>query len=391
MATNYPSSLDTSTQQPTIASTDEMDDSGKEHDVVHTNHSGAIIALETKLGTGDTTASDGALLVGTGSGTSAWNTNIVFDGTRLKITNTDDVDLDAVSGSLITGGDGTGQHLAFNGNEIMSKTNATTAGSLYIQNNGGNVEFGDITALTEFALYGGTNKIYSSADILQLHNESSATTGGYLGYYSSDGTRLGYVGYPANDDLYIKQEDGDGDIYIESDNGRIYYFADTYHFWKVGGTYELRLDGSYLRPYTNEGLQLGSSGGAWDKFWLGQGATFSSGGYWTLRSRDSDRQVMEYTSSERFKKDIVDLPLEEAYQILDARPIKFRGIDDDASAPLEAGLSAESLHEAGFEYAVRYDEGHWGETPRSIYYEMLTAPLIKIVKDLKERIEALES
>ena len=52
MATNYPSSLDTSTQQPTIAASDEMDDSGKEHDVVHTNHSGAIIALETKLGTG---------------------------------------------------------------------------------------------------------------------------------------------------------------------------------------------------------------------------------------------------------------------------------------------------------------------------------------------------
>ena len=72
MATNFPGSLDTSTQQPTIASTDEMDDSGKEHDVVHTNHSGAIIALETKLGTGDTTASSGALLVGTGSGTSAW-------------------------------------------------------------------------------------------------------------------------------------------------------------------------------------------------------------------------------------------------------------------------------------------------------------------------------
>ena len=82
--------------------------------------------------------------------------------------------------------------------------------------------------------------------------------------------------------------------------------------------------------------------------------------------------------------------MEEAYQILDARPIKFRGIDDDASVPLEAGLSAESLHEAGFEYAVRYDEGHWGETPRAVYYEMLTAPLIKIVKDLKDRIEMLE-
>ena len=100
---------------------------------------------------------------------------------------------------------------------------------------------------------------------------------------------------------------------------------------------------------------------------------------------------MEYVSSERYKKDIEDLPLEEAYQILDARPIKFRGIDDDASVPLEAGLSAESLHDAGYEYAVRYDEGHWGETPRGIYYDQLVSPLIKIVKDLKDRIEALEA
>ena len=110
-----------------------------------------------------------------------------------------------------------------------------------------------------------------------------------------------------------------------------------------------------------------------------------------MRSRDSDRQVMEYTSSERWKKDIVDLPLSEAYQILDARVIKYRGIDDDDDTPLEAGLSAESMHNAGYEYAVRYDEGHWGETPRSVYYDMLTAPLIKICKDLHDRVTALEA
>lgn len=80
MATNFPGSLDTSTQQPTIASSDEMDDSGKEHDVVHTNHSGAIIALETKLGTGDSNAVADAVLMGTGSGTSGWDTSPTFKG-----------------------------------------------------------------------------------------------------------------------------------------------------------------------------------------------------------------------------------------------------------------------------------------------------------------------
>ena len=172
-------------------------------------------------------------------------------------------------------------------------------------------------------------------------------------------------------------------LHIYTDRSTIFLGADS------GAS--IRMTDSQLSPYTNESADLGSSAYTWNKLWLGQGSAFSSGGYWTLRSRDSDRQVMEFTSSERFKKDIVDLPVSEAYQILNARPIKFRGIDDADSVPLEAGLSAESLHEAGFEYAVRYDEGHWGETPRSIYYEMLTAPLITICKDQKTKIEALEA
>ena len=74
MATNFPGSLDTGTQQPSPSSTTDLDASGYEHDVVHTNHSGAIIALETKLGTTDSNPADGKTLMGTGSGTSEWTT-----------------------------------------------------------------------------------------------------------------------------------------------------------------------------------------------------------------------------------------------------------------------------------------------------------------------------
>jgi len=75
MATNYPTSLDTSTQQPSPLATTEMDDSGFEHDVVHTNHSGAIIALETKLGLGATTAATAStnhVLVKQADGDTEW-------------------------------------------------------------------------------------------------------------------------------------------------------------------------------------------------------------------------------------------------------------------------------------------------------------------------------
>mgnify|MGYP001438889492 CR=1 FL=1 len=75
MATQYPTTLDTSTQQPSPLATTEMDDSGFEHDVVHTNHSGAILALETKLGIGASTATVGTVMMGAASaGTTAWTT-----------------------------------------------------------------------------------------------------------------------------------------------------------------------------------------------------------------------------------------------------------------------------------------------------------------------------
>ena len=74
MATAFPGALDTGTQQPSPSSTTDMDATGFEHDVVHTNHSGAIIALETKLGLTDSNASSGAILVGSGASTTSWTT-----------------------------------------------------------------------------------------------------------------------------------------------------------------------------------------------------------------------------------------------------------------------------------------------------------------------------
>ena len=74
MATNYPTSLDTATQQPSPSSTTDMDATGYEHDVVHTNASGALIAVETKLGATDSNASANAVLVGTGSSATSWTT-----------------------------------------------------------------------------------------------------------------------------------------------------------------------------------------------------------------------------------------------------------------------------------------------------------------------------
>ena len=83
MATAYPGALDTtgSQQRTDISSTDDLDASGKEHDVMHVNHAGAIVALETKLGLTDSNAAANAMLVGSGASTTSWTTSPTVTGT----------------------------------------------------------------------------------------------------------------------------------------------------------------------------------------------------------------------------------------------------------------------------------------------------------------------
>ena len=83
MATAYPGALDTtgSQQRTDIASTDDLDASGKEHDVMHVNHAGAIVALETKLGLTDSNAAANAILVGSGASNTSWTTSPTISGT----------------------------------------------------------------------------------------------------------------------------------------------------------------------------------------------------------------------------------------------------------------------------------------------------------------------
>ena len=65
-ATNYPGALDTSTELYDVE--DDSIVQPEHHDAL----AQAIIAIETKVGTGDNTAADNQVLTGTGAGTSAW-------------------------------------------------------------------------------------------------------------------------------------------------------------------------------------------------------------------------------------------------------------------------------------------------------------------------------
>lgn len=72
MATNYPTAKDDGTSLPNPSSSSATN--SPSHSSLHSSENAAIIAVETKLGTGSTTPASNTLLFGTGAGTSAWQT-----------------------------------------------------------------------------------------------------------------------------------------------------------------------------------------------------------------------------------------------------------------------------------------------------------------------------
>ena len=112
MATNYPTSLDTTAElDTTIAATDTLD--SPSHSDQHENVNGAVIAVETKLGIGASNAASAQTatpLVHTGSGTSQWQAMSATTGQDVILyseTTGDNLTWDASAASLtITGGDG---------------------------------------------------------------------------------------------------------------------------------------------------------------------------------------------------------------------------------------------------------------------------------------------
>jgi hypothetical protein len=76
---NYPSSLDTTSTLPAdISATAALN--SPNHAQMHERYNDAIIEIEEKVGIGDTTPTAGAVLIGTGTGASAWDTTPTFVG-----------------------------------------------------------------------------------------------------------------------------------------------------------------------------------------------------------------------------------------------------------------------------------------------------------------------
>ena len=108
MATSFPTALDTATEQPSPGSTTNLDQAGFEHDVIHTNHSGALIAVETKMGTGASNAASataGHVLTHSSGGATAWAATA--DATKMPLAG------GTFTGAVAAGTDGVGVDVTF--------------------------------------------------------------------------------------------------------------------------------------------------------------------------------------------------------------------------------------------------------------------------------------
>jgi hypothetical protein len=79
----YPTTLDDTSASPGVtiefpqpASSSDLDATNIEHDLLHSNGSLAIVALQTKLGITDSNAAANQVLVGTGTSTTAWGSTL---------------------------------------------------------------------------------------------------------------------------------------------------------------------------------------------------------------------------------------------------------------------------------------------------------------------------
>ena len=209
---NYPGSLDTTSTLPAdISATAALN--SPNHAQMHERYNDAIIEIEEKVGIGDTTPTAGAVLIGTGTGASAWDTTPTFVGdvtipegdlilgsTAVTSTAAEINVLDGVTGGTVTAS----KALVVDGNkDLASLRNVTLTGTLTFDSVG-------ITAVT------------TSAETFADNDTSLLTAGAvvhqFLQYSVEGGADAGATIYVKADAPYADGAGGGvkGDIWIDT-------------------------------------------------------------------------------------------------------------------------------------------------------------------------------
>lgn len=117
------------------------------------------------------------------------------------------------------------------------------------------------------------------------------------------------------------------------------------------------------------------------------GTTASAANAFLDSSATPSNQLLRSTSSIRYKTGVTDITLAEAQNVFSLRPIKYQSLAEaDDKDRVWYGLIAEEVSEVD-QRLVHYMDG----APDGVQYERIIVPLLKIVKDLSQRVAALEA
>ena len=296
---NYPGSLDTTSQFPAdISATAALN--SPNHAQMHERYNDAIIEIEEKVGIGDTTPTSGAILIGTGTGQSAWDTTPTFEGT---VTVGGVVDItDTTDSSDATGDTGA----------LRCEGGASIAKKLYVG--------------TDLDVDGTTN--LDAVDI--------------------DGTLT-----------IANGSDGSPSLAFGSDSDLGFFRAAANHMG-----FNATLD--VVTSYTT--LRRGTNGG-------------------------NDNVIGADSSSRRYKENIENFTKSDWENVYNLQAVKFNWKEEiNAQRTRDFGLIAEDVAEQIPELGVYRLVDSEGDTPvvDSVNYEQLCVYLLEVVKDLNNRLEALE-
>jgi hypothetical protein len=413
-----------------------MDDAGFEHDVVHTNHSEAIIALETKVGVGSSTAVADSVLAGTGSGTSSWSTAPSLAGLTVD---TDTLHVDATNDRVGIGTTSPSAELEVQGSsnpEIRLVSSDGTNPALYFGDTADKHRAGFYYDTSEndllFRGYNNTTRmmIDSSGNvgigttspsrtldvrgIARVGDDTNRTPdangvghlmidgNGYGGYVSLDGTAM-WVGHNASSrKLYLATDetarltvDGSGNVGIgmtsptdmvtvgtTSNNGSFRVHA-------AEGSESFRVTSNIVRSYNIKNITTG----------LAANVYIST----------SNATMYRSTSSIKYKTDVETMEDSYADAILGLRPVWYRSLgQDDPDSWGYWGFIAEEVAEVDprlvsfgvpTDYERQYDED--GEPvdpavadltePEGVQYDRMVPHLVNLLKRHEARIAALEA
>ena len=192
----------------------------------------------------------------------------------------------------------TGKLSANGGIDGLTSANGGIAGSNYditgvnqmtINDEGEGIAWPNVTMYQE---PGDTDRLTLNGNLLlkatagpniTIRDTNSSDATGFISFENNAGTRMGFIGYPNNDDIHLKNENTGGQIYLSTSNATRMTVASngtvtipgqlscSHHmsdgnttYFGANNSWEMYLNTAGLYPYVDNGAALGSTSRYWN-------------------------------------------------------------------------------------------------------------------------------